>query len=67
MKSISWFLVISYFDQVIGPSILYCNKELNEIQHIDQKVPGEVLNKYSYLILLRRMILKANILTSLNF
>ncbi|MHA1104457.1 MAG: hypothetical protein ACTSPN_01915 [Promethearchaeota archaeon] len=35
MKSISWFLVISYFDQVIGPSILYCNKELNEIQHIE--------------------------------
>ncbi|MBY9017605.1 MAG: hypothetical protein KGD66_02125 [Candidatus Lokiarchaeota archaeon] len=35
MKSISWFLVISYFDQVIGPSILYCNKELNEVQHIE--------------------------------
>jgi len=35
MKSISWFLVISYFDQVIGPSILYCNKDLNEIQHIE--------------------------------
>ena len=35
MKSISWFLVISYFDQVMGPSILYCNKELNEIQHIE--------------------------------
>ncbi len=35
MKSISWFLVISYFDQVIGPSILYCNKEINEIQHIE--------------------------------
>ncbi len=35
MKSISWFLVISYFDQVIGPSILYCNKELNEIKHIE--------------------------------
>ena len=35
MKSISWFLVISYFDQVMGPSILYCNKEINEIQHIE--------------------------------
>ena len=35
MKSISWFLVISYFDQVMGPSILYCNKDLNEIQHIE--------------------------------
>jgi hypothetical protein len=35
MKSISWFLVISYFDQVMGPSILYCNKEINEIRHIE--------------------------------
>ncbi|MCJ7648882.1 MAG: hypothetical protein MUP85_09740 [Candidatus Lokiarchaeota archaeon] len=35
MKSISWFLVISYFDQVMGPSILYCNKEINEIKHIE--------------------------------
>ncbi|MHA1670127.1 MAG: hypothetical protein ACTSV5_06055 [Promethearchaeota archaeon] len=35
MKLISWFLVISYFDQVKGPSKLYCNKELNEIQHIE--------------------------------
>ena len=30
MKTISWYLLISYFDQVLGPSVFYCNKHLNE-------------------------------------
>ena len=35
MKTISWFLVISYFDQVIGPSIFYCNDNLDEYNQIE--------------------------------
>ena len=30
MKTISWYLLISYFDQVLGPTVFYCNKQLNE-------------------------------------
>lgn len=30
MKTISWYLLISYFDQVLGPSVFYSNKQLNE-------------------------------------
>jgi hypothetical protein len=35
MNSISWFLVISYFDQIIGPSIFYCNDNLDEYNQIE--------------------------------
>ncbi len=35
MKQISWYLVISYFDQIIGPSIFHSNENLNDHQPIE--------------------------------
>jgi hypothetical protein len=35
MMQISWFLVISYFDQIIGPSIFHCNENLHDFHPIE--------------------------------
>ena len=35
MKQISWFLVISYFDHVIGPKIFHCNENVKELNPIE--------------------------------
>jgi hypothetical protein len=61
MKAISWFLLISYFDQVIGPSVFYCNKQINKFTR------NELLKLLDFDMTDQHVILTNNAYSSINY